>query len=58
MSTQTSALETVLRRDRIVVIAALVAVIVAAWAYILLGAGTGMTAFDMTPPFGARRTWT
>ena len=34
------------------VIAALVAVIVVAWAYILLGAGTGMTAFEMTPPFG------
>ena len=52
MSTQTSALETVLRRDRIVVIAALVAVIAAAWAYILLGAGMGMSAFEMTPPFG------
>jgi predicted metal-binding membrane protein len=52
MSTQTSALEAILRRDRIVVIAALSAVIVAAWAYILLGAGMGMTAFDMTPPFG------
>jgi predicted metal-binding membrane protein len=57
MSTQTSALEAVLRRDRIVVIAALIAVIVAAWAYILLGAGMGMTAFEMTggmtPPFDA-----
>jgi predicted metal-binding membrane protein len=52
MSTQTSALEAVLRRDRVVVVAALVAVIVAAWAYILLGAGMGMTAFEMTPSFG------
>lgn len=48
MTAQPSALETVLRRDRIVVIAALVAVIVAAWAYILLGAGMGMSAFEMT----------
>jgi len=43
-----AALEAVLRRDRTVVIAALVAVIVAAWLYILLGAGTGMSAFEMT----------
>jgi predicted metal-binding membrane protein len=47
-----TALEAVLRRDRIVVIAALVVVIVAAWVYILLGAGMGMTAFEMTPPDG------
>ena len=52
MSTQISPLEAVLRRDRIVVVAALVVVIVAAWAYILLGAGMGMTAFETTPPFG------
>jgi predicted metal-binding membrane protein len=43
-----AALEAVLRRDRIVVIAALVVVIVAAWLYILLGAGMGMTALEMT----------
>jgi predicted metal-binding membrane protein len=54
MTAQTSALEAVLRRDRAVVIAALVAVIVAAWAYILLGAGMGMSAFEMTgSPLGA-----
>ena len=47
-----TALEAVLRRDRIAVIAALVVVIVAAWVYILLGAGMGMTAFEMTPPHG------
>ena len=47
-----TALEAVLRRDRIVVIAALVVVIVAAWVYILLGAGVGMTALEMTPPHG------
>jgi predicted metal-binding membrane protein len=43
-----AALEAVLRRDRTVVIAALVVVIVAAWLYILLGAGTGMSAFEMS----------
>jgi predicted metal-binding membrane protein len=49
-----AALEAVLRRDRVVVIAALVVVIVAAWSYVLLGAGTGMSAFEMTSsPFGA-----
>jgi predicted metal-binding membrane protein len=52
MTAQTSALEAVLRRDRMVVIAALIVVIVLAWTYILLGAGTGMTAFEMSPPFG------
>jgi predicted metal-binding membrane protein len=43
-----SPLESVLRRDRLVVITALGAVIVAAWAYILAGAGIGMSAFEMT----------
>ena len=47
-----AALEAVLRRDRVVVVAALVVAIVAAWLYILLGAGMGMSAFEMTPPFG------
>lgn len=54
MATRTSALETVLRRDRAVVVTALVAVIVLAWAYILLGAGMGMSALQMTTaPFTA-----
>jgi predicted metal-binding membrane protein len=43
----TTVLEAVLRRDREVVVAALVAVIAIAWIWILLGAGTGMTAMDM-----------
>ncbi len=48
-----SPLEAVLRRDRVVVITALTVVIVASWLYILLGAGMGMSAFEMTtPPFG------
>ena len=41
-------LESVLRRDRLVVVIALVAVIVLSWAYILAGAGMGMSAFEMT----------
>jgi predicted metal-binding membrane protein len=45
--TNRTALESVLRRDRAVVIAILVGVITLAWIYILLGAGTGMTAIDM-----------
>jgi predicted metal-binding membrane protein len=52
-----SPLESLLRRDRLVVIAALGAVIVACWAYILAGAGMGMSALEMTgmtaaPPAG------
>jgi predicted metal-binding membrane protein len=43
-----SPLESLLRRDRLIVITALGAVIVACWAYILAGAGTGMSAFEMT----------
>jgi predicted metal-binding membrane protein len=43
-----SPLESVLRRDRLVVIAALSAVIVACWAYILAGVGMSMSAFEMT----------
>jgi len=40
-------LETVLRRDRQVVVATLVAAIAMAWIWILLGAGTGMSAMDL-----------
>jgi predicted metal-binding membrane protein len=42
----TTVLEAVLRRDRAVVIAILIGVIAIAWIYILLGAGTGVTAMD------------
>ena len=41
-------LEAVLRRDRAVVLAALGAVILASWAYVLAGAGTGMPAWKMS----------
>src|SRR5271169_6777532 len=64
--TDTTVLEAVLRRDRFVVVAALVAVIVVAWIWILVGAGTGMSAVAMTQMAGmpdmdmmmARAVWT
>jgi predicted metal-binding membrane protein len=45
---ESSALTALLKRDRLVVITALVTVIVAAWLYLLAGAGMGTSAFDMT----------
>jgi predicted metal-binding membrane protein len=50
--TNTTVLEAVLRRDRMVLLVALVAVTAIAWIWILLGAGTGMNAVAMT--VGAR----
>src|SRR5262245_17654822 len=41
-------LETMIRRDRVVVVTALTAVIALSWAYVLAGAGIGMSAFQMT----------
>jgi len=43
-----AALEAVVRRDRMVVVIALTTVIVLSWAYVLAGAGMGMSAFEMT----------
>ncbi len=43
-----ASLEAVVRRDRLVVVTALFAVIASAWAYLLAGAGMGMSAFEMT----------
>ncbi len=43
-----SRLEAALKKDRAVVLTGLAAVVVLAWAYILAGAGMGMSAFDMT----------
>ena len=45
---ETSVLETVLRRDRMVISMGLVTVIGLSWLYILPGAGMNMPAFDMT----------
>src|ERR1700740_3524105 len=52
--TDTTVLEAVLRRDRFVVVAALVAVIIVAWIWIVMGAGTGMNAVAMTQMAGMR----
>lgn len=41
-------LEAILKRDRAVVLAALGAVVVLSWAYVLAGAGSGMPAWNMT----------
>ena len=41
-------LEAVVRRDRLVVVAALTLVIALSWAYLLAGAGMGMSAFEIT----------
>jgi len=51
-ATHTTTLEAVLRRDRAVVVVTLVAVITIAWIWILLGAGTGMSAWDMALGWG------
>lgn len=48
-------LEAVLRRDRQAVVAALITVIAMAWLWILLGAGTGMSALDMLLGAGPER---
>ena len=50
--TETTVLEAVLRRDRLVVIGALIGVIVIAWVWIVLGAGTGTSAVAMTQMAG------
>src|SRR5215467_9508865 len=49
---EATALENVLRRDRWVVVAALVMVIITAWIWIVFGAGTGITAVAMTQMAG------
>src|SRR4029450_3405965 len=41
-------LEAVVRRDRLIVVTALIAVIALSWAYLVAGAGMGMSAFEMT----------
>jgi predicted metal-binding membrane protein len=50
--TSSSALESILKRDRLIAAAGLAAVASLAWAYTLAGVGMGMNAFEMTamPP--------
>ncbi len=51
--TASGAIEAVVRRDRLIVVGGLAAVVVIAWIAILTGAGTGMSALDMTTAPGA-----
>jgi predicted metal-binding membrane protein len=44
----TTTLEAIVKRDRLVVVTALIAVITLSWVYLLAGAGMGMSAFEMT----------
>lgn len=53
---ETTALEALLKRDRTIAVAGLVAVSVLAWAYILAGAGMGMPAVEMTRMSGGTAT--
>jgi len=48
MTSSSSALESILKRDRLIVIVGLSAVSILAWAYTLAGVGMGMNAFEMT----------
>ncbi len=48
--TASRAIEAMVRRDRLIVIGGLAAVVIIAWIYILTGAGMGMSALDMTSP--------
>ncbi len=48
MVTIDASLEAVVQQDRVVVVTALIAVIALAWAYLLAGAGMGMSVFEMT----------
>lgn len=43
-----SAIERAVKRDRTIVLVALVSVVLLSWVYILAGAGMGMSAFEMT----------
>ncbi len=45
---QSSPLETLLKRDRVIVVAGLAVVVGLAWVYLLMGAGMGMTALQTT----------
>lgn len=65
MSADTTVVETLLRRERRIVLAGLLLITGLAWAWVLVGSGTGMSAFHMTtwrfpPPLhdGMVENWT
>ena len=43
-----SAIERAVKRDRTIVLVALISVILLSWVYVLAGAGMGISAFEMT----------
>lgn len=43
-----AAVESAVKRDRVVVLAALLTVVALSWSYLLAGAGMNMSAFEMT----------
>jgi predicted metal-binding membrane protein len=45
---EAAALERLLKRDRLIVITALCVIVAASWAFVLAGAGMGMSAFEMS----------
>ena len=48
MASSTALLEAVIRRDRLVLVAGMLVVLVLAWGWLILGAGTDMSAIGMT----------
>jgi predicted metal-binding membrane protein len=65
MAADTTVLETLLRRERFIVLAGLLLITAVAWIWILLGSGTGLSAIHMTtwrfpPPLhvGVVESWT
>lgn len=48
MTRETTVIEVVLRRERLLVLAGLLLITALAWWWVLIGAGTGMSALDMT----------
>ena len=48
MIAETTAVETLLRRERLVVMVGLLLITVLAWGWVLIGSGTGMSAISMT----------
>ena len=52
MPYQTHTLESAVKRDRTIVLVALISVVLLSWVYVLAGAGMGMSTFEMTPMGG------
>ena len=57
MINDSSIIETIVKRDRLILIGGLVAVVVLSWGYILGGVGMDMTAFEMTAITKTLQLW-